>query len=198
MAGRRRREPGESTAARSARERQRHVEQAEAYRFSPALGARRSATVTPAPLRYWQYDPARPWLVVTVLAVVAAWLGTAAWVGGPSTVAGEAPVAVAAGLAVLVLSTTRLTVSDAGVSSDVAGLLGASSRHVLATGQVLEVRRGTPPADWPRAARRGGWWPGRTPVAVRHLADDGATEQAFSTRARDPEAFAAALGQPLR
>lgn len=198
MAGRRRREPGESTAVRSARERQRHVAQAEAYRFSPALGTRRSATVTPAPLRYWQYDPARPWLVVTVLAVVAAWLGTAAWVGGPSTVAGEAPVAVAAGLAVLVLSTTRLTVSDAGVSSDVPGLLGASSRHVLATGQVLEVRRGTPPADWPRAARRGGWWPGRTPVAVRHLADDGATEQAFSTRVRDPEAFAAALGQPLR
>ena len=197
MAGPRRREPDESTAVRTARERQRHLVQVEAYRFSPARGTRRSATVRPAPLRYWQYDPARPWPVVTVLAVVAAWLGTAAWLGGASTVAGEAPVAVPAGLAVLVLSTTRLTVSDAGISSDAPGLLGASSRHVLGLGQVVEVRRGTPPADWPEAARRGGWWPGRTPVAVRHLSDDGTTEQAFTTRVRDPEAFAEALGRPL-
>jgi hypothetical protein len=197
VAGGRRRGPDESTTLRTARERQQHLVQVEAYRFSPARGTRRSATVTPAPLRYWQYDPARPWLVATVLAVVAAWLGTAAWVGGPSAVAGEAPVAVPAGLAVLVLSTTRLTVSDAGVSSDLAGLLGASSRHVLAVSQVLEVRRGTPPADWPEAARRGGWWPGRTPVAVRHLSDDGTTEQVFTTRVRNPEAFAEALGRPL-
>ncbi|SET41440.1 hypothetical protein [Geodermatophilus poikilotrophus] len=197
MAGRRRREADRSTAVRAEHERRRHLVQVGAYRFSPARGARRSATVTPAPLRYWQYDPARPWLVVTVLAVVAAWLGTAAWIGGPSTVAGEAPVAVLAGLAVLALSTTRLTVSDAGVSSDAAGLLGASSRHVLGTSQVLAVRRGTPPADWPEVARHGGWWPGRAPVAVRHLSDDGATERAFTTRVRNPEAFAAALGRPL-
>jgi hypothetical protein len=118
-------------------------------------------------------------------------------VGGPSTGAGEATVAVPAGLAVLVLSTTRLTVSDAGISSDVAGLLGTSSRHVLGTSQVLEVRRGSPPADWPETARRGGWWPGRTPVAVRHLSDDGTTEQAFTTRVRNPKALAAALSRPL-
>ncbi len=197
MAERRRREADQSTAVRAGRERRRHLVQVEAYRFSPARGTRRSATVTPAPLRYWQYDPARPWLVATVLAVVAAWLGTAAWIGGPSTVAGEAPVAVLAGLAVLALSTTRLTVSDAGVSSDTAALLGASSRHVLGTSQVLVVRRGTAPADWPGAARRGGWWPGRATVAVRYLSDDGATEQAFTTRVRNPEAFAAGLGRPL-
>ncbi|SHN52233.1 hypothetical protein SAMN05660350_00360 [Geodermatophilus obscurus] len=68
-------------------------------------------------------------------------------------------------LAVLVLSTTRLAGSDAGVSSDVAGLHGAWSRHVLGTSQVLEVRRGTPPADRPESAQRGCWWPGRTPAS---------------------------------
>jgi hypothetical protein len=198
VAGRRRREQDETPAVRASRERDRHAEQVGAYGFLPGSGPRRSATVTPAPLRYWQYDPARPWLVVAVLLAVAAWLGLFAWVGGPGAVAGEVPVAVLLGLAVLLLSTTRLTVSDSGLSFDVAGLRRTSSVQVVARSLVQEVRRGRPPQGWPNAERRGGWWPGRTRVAVRHLSADGTGEQALTAWVRDPEAFAEALGRPLR
>jgi hypothetical protein len=34
-------------------------------------------------------------------------------------------------------------------------------------------------------------------VSVRHLADDGRTDRAFTLWARDPEAFADALGHPV-
>jgi hypothetical protein len=197
VAGRRRREQDETPAVRATRERDRHAEQVGAYGFLPGRGPRRSATVTPAPLRYWQYDPARPWLVVAVLLAVAAWLGLFAWVGGPGAVAEEVPVAGLLGLAVLLLSTTRLTVSDSGLSSDVAGLRRTSSVHVVARSLVEEVRRGRPPEGWPKAKRRGGWWPGRTRVAVRHLDVDGTGAQAFTVWVRDPEAFAEALGRPL-
>ncbi|TFV64341.1 hypothetical protein E4P41_02005 [Geodermatophilus sp. DF01-2] len=197
MAGRRRRERHESLAVRALRERDRHAVQVGGHGFFPGRGPRRAATVTPAPLRYWQYDPARSWLVVAVLLSVAAWLGLAAWVGGPGSVAAEVPLAVLLGVAVLVLSTTRLTVSDSGLSFDVAGLRRTSSVHVVARSLVQEVRRGRPPEGWPKGKRRGGWWPGRTRVAVRHLSTDGADEQAFTAWVRDPEAFAEALGRPL-
>jgi hypothetical protein len=198
MAGRRRREQDEAPAVRIARERERHTAQVAAYGFFPGRGARRTATVVPAPLRYWQYDPARPWLVGAVVLGVGLWLGLAGWRGGGAAVGGEVPLAVVLGLAVLVLSTTRLTVSDAGLSSDVAGLRGTSVLHVVARSAVQEVRRGAPPEGWPKARRRGGWWPGRTRVAVRHLAADGTTGQAFTRWVRDPAAFAGALDLPLR
>jgi hypothetical protein len=197
VAGRRRREQDESLVVRAARERQRHTAQVAAFGFARPRSPRRSATVTPAPLRYWQFDPARAWLVVAVVVGVTLWLGVAARRGGSAALAGEAPVAVVLGLAVLVLSTTRLTVSDTGFSLDVAGLRAPSSLHVVARSQVREVRRGVPPADWPRARRRGGRWPGRTRVAVRHLRSDGDGEQALTLWLRDPAAFAEALGRPL-
>ncbi len=53
------------------------------------------------------------------------------------------------------------------------------------------------PADWPRAKRRGGWWPGRRRVVVRHLAADGERDRAFTVWVRDPEAFGEALDRPL-
>ncbi|MGY1642081.1 hypothetical protein ACI782_13280 [Geodermatophilus sp. SYSU D00703] len=197
MAGRRRREQDEPLAVRVLRERQRHATQVGAYGFFPGRGPRRSATVVPAPLRYWQYAPARLWLVVAVVLGVGLWLGLAAWQGGAAAVAGEVPLAAVLGVAVLVLSTTRLTVSDAGLSTDVAGLRATSALHVVARSAVQEVRRGAPPRGWPKARRRGGWWPGRTRVAVRHLAADGTTEQSFTAWVRDPEAFAEALDRPL-
>jgi hypothetical protein len=182
---------------RAARERERHATQVGAYGFFPGRGPRRTATVTPAPLRYWQFNPPRPWLVATAVVFVALWLALFAWTGGPSAVAGELPLAAGLGVAVLVLSTARLTVSDAGLSVDVAGLRRTSSLHVVARSAVREVRRGAPPEGWPKARRRGGWWPGRTPVTVRHLAADGVTDRAFTVRVRDAGAFAEALGQPL-
>ncbi|MGY1707680.1 hypothetical protein ACI79C_24215 [Geodermatophilus sp. SYSU D00697] len=197
MAGRRRREQAEPLAVRVLRERERHAAQVAAYGFFPGRGPRRAATVTPAPLAYWQYNPARAWLVLAAVLFVAAWLGLFAWTGGPAAVAGEVPIALVVGVAVVVLSTTRLTVSDSGLSSDVAGLRRTSALQVVARSAVLEVRRGAPPEGWPKARRRGGWWPGRTRVAVRHLAADGTTEQALTVWVRDPEAFAGALGHPL-
>jgi hypothetical protein len=98
---------------------------------------------------------------------------------------------------VIVGSTGRLTVSDAGLSTDIAGLRRPSSFGVVPLALVQDVVRGAPPADWPRARRRGGWWPGRTRVCVRHLAPDAATERALTVWVRDPDAFADALDRPL-
>ncbi|MGK5111347.1 hypothetical protein [Geodermatophilus sp. CPCC 205506] len=196
MAGRRRREQDEPLAVRALREQERHTTQVGAYGFFPRRGPRRSATVTPAPLRYWQFNPARPWLVLTALLCVAAWLGLFAWQRGTAGLVDELPLAVLLGVAVLVLSTARTTVSDAGLSFDIAGLRRTSTLHVVARSLVREVRRGNPPDGWPRARSRGGWWPGRTRVAVRHLAADGDGERAFTVWVRDPEAFAEALGRP--
>ena len=59
------------------------------------------------------------------------------------------------------------------------------------------VRLGDAPENWPKPARQGGRWPGRQRIAVRHLAEDGRTEKAFTHWVRDPKEFAAALGHRL-
>ncbi|MGY1857591.1 hypothetical protein [Modestobacter sp. SYSU DS0290] len=182
----------------AARDRERHVTQVTSYGYFAARGPKRSVTVTPAPLRYWQYDPAGPLVLGLTALAVAAWLGLIAWRDGTSAVVGELPIALALGLLVVVGSTGRLTVSDAGVSTDIAGLRQVSVFRVVPRVLVQEVVVGAPPAGWPKARRRGGWWPGRTRVSVRHLGMDGLTEEAFTVRVRDPEAFADALGHPLR
>jgi hypothetical protein len=182
---------------RAARDRERHLSQVTSYGFFSPGRPKRSVTVIPAPLRYWQYDPARAWLILLVVAAVAAWLGFLAWRDGGAAAGDEAPLAIGLGLLVILGSTGRLTVSDHALSTDIAGLRHTSSFGVVTRGLVQEVRLGRPPADWPRAKRRGGWWPGRAVVAVRHLAPDGETERAFTLRVRDPEAFADALDQPL-
>jgi hypothetical protein len=181
--------------ARAVRERELHLLQIRGYRFLAGRGPKPSATVTPAPLRYWQYDLPRTTAVLFTAAVVAVWLGAFGWIGGASALRAEAPLALALGVAVLVLNVSRLTVSHHGVSTDVAGTRTPPSR-VVPSVLVREVRLGNPPADWPQAKRQGGRWPGRTEVAVRHLNED-RTEQAFTHWVRDPEAFAAALGHPL-
>jgi hypothetical protein len=197
MAGRARRGHDEPPAVRAARDRERHVNQVTSYGYLARRGPKRSVTVTPAPLRYWQYNPARLWLIALVVAVVAIWLGALAWRFDGAAAAEEAPLAIGLGVAVLVLSTGRLTVSDHGMSTDIAGLRQTSSFGVVTRGLIREVRRGRPSADWPKARSRGGWWPGRTKVAVRHLATDGESERAFTLWVRDPAAFADALGHPL-
>ncbi|SFE41080.1 hypothetical protein SAMN05216574_103270 [Blastococcus tunisiensis] len=180
-----------------ARERRLHVEQTRGFRFVVGWGLKRSATVVPAPLRYWQYRPAGPTAIAFVVLVVGLWLGAFAWVGGWPEVRGELPLALIAGLSVLVLSTGRFTVSAHGMSFDVAATRTEPAR-VVPLLLVREVRVGRPPEGWPKPRRRGGWWPGRTRVAVRHLADDEAGgEQAFTLWVRDPEDVAAALGVPL-
>jgi hypothetical protein len=109
----------------------------------------------------------------------------------------EIPLAVVLAVVVLLFSTARLTVTDAGLSTDIAGLRQSSSFGIVSLALVQEVVRGRPSAGWPRARRRGGGWPGRTRVSVRHLAPDATTERAFTVWVRNPEAFADALGRPL-
>lgn len=182
---------------RAARDRERHVSQVTSYGFFARRGPKRSVTVVPTPLRYWQYNAASPLVVLLTLAAVAAWLGFLASREGSAAVLAELPLAV--GLAVLVLlgSTGRFTVSDHGVSTDIAGLRQTSSFGVVPRVLVTEVRAGRAPADRPRPKRRGGWWPGRRRVTVGHLGGDALTEQAFTVWVRDPAAFADALDQPL-
>jgi hypothetical protein len=176
------------------RDRRLHVEQIRGYRFVAGWGPKRSATVVPSPLRYWQYEPTHALVVAFTVVIVAAWLAVFGWSGGWPAVRGELPLALTAGIGVLVLSAGRVTVSDHGVSFDGAGTRPDPAR-VITLAQVREARVGPPPEGWPTGKRRGGWWPGRRLTSVRHLADDG--EQAFTLWVRDPDAFAAALGVPL-
>jgi hypothetical protein len=198
MTGRARRGHEEPLPVRAVRDRERHVAQVTSYGFFSPRRPKRTVTVTPPPLRYWQYDTARWWVVLLAVVGVAAWLGFLAWRDGADAATGEIPLAVALGLLVIAFSTARLTVSDSAVSTDIAGLRQSSSFSVVSLGLIQDVVAGPSPEEWPRARRRGGWWPGRTRVAVRHLAADGVTERAFTVWVRDPAAFADALGHPLR
>ena len=197
MPPRSRREQGEPLVVRAARDRERHVNQVTSYGFLAGRGPKKSVTVLPPPLRYWQYTAASPLIVAHTVLAVAAWLGFLAWRDGSAAVTAELPLAL--GLAALVLagSTGRFTVSDHGVSTDIAGLRQTSSFGVVPRVLVTDVVTGSPPAGWPTAKRRGGWWPGRTRVSVRHLGSDALTEQALTVWVRDPAAFADALDRPL-
>jgi len=181
---------------RAARERDLHLAQIRAYGFFAGRGPKRRATSVPAPLRYWQYDLPRPVPVVFTVVVVAVWLAVFGWGGGRAALLDEAPLALGLGLLVLLCNVGRLTVSDHGLSLDI-GATRTPPSGVIPLVLVREVRAGHPPEGWPPAARRGGWLPGRSRVAVRYGADDGASEQAVTRWVRDPEAFAAALDHRL-
>jgi hypothetical protein len=197
MTGRARRGHDEPLPVRAARDRERHIAQVISYGFYSPRRPRRTVTVTPAPLRYWQYDAARWWVVLLAAVGVAGWLGFLAWRDGAGGAAGDTPVAVLLGLLVIAGSTGRLTVSDNALSTDIAGLRQTSSFGVVSLGLVQDVVAGPVLEGWPRARSRGGWWPGRTRVAVRHLAPDGVTERAFTVWVRDLQSFSDALGHPL-
>jgi hypothetical protein len=182
---------------RAAKERDRHLEQVRAYRFIAGRGAKSRATSVPAPLRYWQYDLPRVVPVVFTIVVVAVWLAVFAWGGGRAALQDEAPLALGLGLLVLLCNVGRLTVTAHGMSLDI-GATRTPASGVVPLVLVREVRLGHPPEGWPKAARRGGWLPGRTRVSVRYADVEGTTEHAVSRWVSDPAAFAAALGRPLR
>jgi hypothetical protein len=181
---------------RAARERDLHLQQIRAYGFFAGRGPKSRATSVPAPLRYWQYDLPRPVPVVFTVVVVAVWLAVFGWGGGREALLDEAPLALGLGLLVLLCNVGRLTVSAHGVSLDI-GATRTPPSGVVPLVLVREVRVGHPPEGWPRAARRGGWLPGRTQVSVRHLGGDGESEQAHTRWVRDADDFATALGVPL-
>ena len=198
MPPRSRRNDGEPLAVQAARAREQHRTQVGSYGYLARRGPKRHVTVVPRPLRYWQYDLASPLVItLTVLAVVV-WLGFLGWRDGSAAVADEAPVAVGLGLLVLVVSTGRFTIGDWAASTDIAGLRQVSSFGVVPRVLVTDVVRGRAPEGWPKPRRRGGWWPGRTRIAVAHLDTDGETPRAFTLWVRDPAAVADALGHLLR
>jgi hypothetical protein len=197
MPPRSRREHGEPLVVQAARDRERHVNQVTSYGYLARRGPKRHVTVTPRPLRYWQYDPARPWVItVTVLAVVG-WLAFLGWRDGGAAAADEVPLAIGLGIIVLLGATGRFTVGDHAASTDIAGLRQTSSFAVVPLVLVSEVVEGRAPQGWPKPKHRGGWWPGRRRISVRHLDLDGLTEKAFTAWVRDPAAVADALGRPL-
>jgi hypothetical protein len=197
MPPRSRRESGEPLVVRAALDRERHVTQVTSYGYFAARGPKRHVTVTPRPLRYWQYDPARPWVVAVTVLAVAGWLAFLGWRDGSGAVTDEVPLALGLGIVVVVGATARFTIGDSGLSTDIAGLRQTSSFRVVPLVLVTDVVLGRPPAGWPKARRRGGWWPGRRRVSVRHLDLDGTTDTAFTAWVRDPAAVADALGRPL-
>ncbi len=182
---------------RAERERGLHQRQLRGYGFLAGRGPRRGTTVVPAPLRYWQYEPPRWVPIAVVTGIVAVWLGFFAWQGGRSAVVDEAPLALGLGLLVIAANVGRLTVSDHGVSADVPATR-TNPASIVPLVLVREVRLGGAPAGWPRPARRGGWLPGRTRVALLYRSDDGATDRALTRWVRDPAAFAEALDRPLQ
>ena len=198
MPPRSRRENGEPLIVQAARAREEHVTQVTSYGYLARRGPKRSVTVTPRPLRWWQYDLASPTVIALTVLAVAAWLGFLGWREGGAAAAGEAPLAIGLGLFVLLVSTGRFTVSDRAVSTDIAGLRQTSSFGIVPLVLVQEVVSGRPPAGWPRPRHRGGWWPGRRRISVRHLDMDAETEKSFTVWVRDPAAVAEALGRPLR
>jgi hypothetical protein len=197
MPPRSRREHGEPLVVRAARDRERHVNQVTSYGYLARRGPKRHVTVTPRPLRYWQYDPARPWVIVVTVRAVAGWLGFLGWRDGRAAAADEVPLAIGLGIVVLLGATGRFTVGDHAASTDIAGLRQTSSFAVVPLVLVSEVVAGRAPQGWPEPKHRGGWWPGRRRISVRHLDLDGLTEKAFTAWVRDPAAVADALGRPL-
>ena len=197
MAPRARRDPGEPLVVRAARAQEQHRAQVTSYGFLARRGPKRSVTVTPPPLRYWQYDAAGPVVLALTVLAVAVWLGFLGWRDGGAAAADEAPVAVLLGVVVLLGATGRLTVGDVAVSTDIAGVRQVSSFGIVPLVLVRDVVAGRPPADWPKAKHRGRWWPGRRRVSVRHLDAMAETDRAFTGWVRDPQAFADALGHPL-
>jgi hypothetical protein len=197
MASRSRREHGEPLVVRAAVERERHLDQVTSYGYLAGRGPKRHVTVVPRPLRYWQYDAAGPLVIALTVLAVAAWLGFLGWRDGGAAAADELPLAVGLGILVLLGATGRFTISDHAVSTDIAGLRQTSSFGVVPLVLVTEVVEGRAPQGWPKARNRGGWWPGRRRISVRHLDLDGLTEKAFTVWVRDPAAVATALGRPL-
>lgn len=197
MPPRSRRNDGEPLVVTAARAREQHVTQVTSYGYFAGRGPKRSVTVTPRALRYWQYDPAGPVVVGLTVLAVAAWLGFLAWRDGGAAVADEAPIALGLGLLVLVVSTGRFTIGDHALSTDIAGLRQTSSFGIVPLALVTDVVAGPPPSGWPKAKRRGGWRPGRRKISVRHLGMDGQTDEAFTRWVRDPAAVADALDRPL-
>jgi hypothetical protein len=92
-------------------------------------------------------------------------------------------------LAFLVLCTNRASVTEAGLSFDVAGLRKVSSFGFVPLYAVREVVAGRRPADWGRGPSHGAPFPGLGRVHIRYE-DASGTEKTRSAWVRGPQRYA--------
>lgn len=176
-------------AVRWERARQRHESAVSDAGIVPGRAGRRLkyACLTPA--------GAGPWLLA--IAAGAAYL---TWTGVRDYLDGAAALrAVLLTVAVGVLSTNRASVSEAGLSFDVAGVRRPSIFGFVPLYAVQDVVPGPRPADWPRGPSHGAPWPGRHRVHIRYSDAHGA-DQVRSAWLRDPARYAETVlgGRPER
>ena len=181
-------------ARRWSSERDSHLRQINAFSFIVPHRRKRPVTKLPAALRYAQLLPASR--TVRMLLAVAAPAYASLQLGQGATVGRAIGFAVLLAVVIFAVSTYRVTVSNSGISFDIAGLRQVSSFGFVPLLAVREVRHGVP-GDWPKARLKGGWWPGRRRVSVLYL-DQDAMLRAFQVWVGGPEAFGTALlGRPM-
>lgn len=177
-------------------ERERHEDQVQPWRFLAGRGQRRTATMTPPRLRYWSYAPPRTWVLAIAVVVLGAFFAYQR-IDDAATESGDVVRFVALTLVVLILAITRITVSNFGLSFDIAGLRRVSCFGFIGLSAILGVAADPRPADWPRGRSAASWFPGSHAVHVLYLLDG---ERAVrSMWVRDPDRLGEALlGRPLR
>jgi hypothetical protein len=186
-----------SLERRWSKERDRHEDQVQPWRFFAGRGQRRSATLTPGPLRYWSYAPPRLWLLALAVVVVAGFIGFQFFVDDTPAASSDVVRYLAVVALVLIVSTTRITVSNTGLSFDIAGPRRVSCFGFIPLSAILDVAVGTRPADWPAGRSASSWFPGSHAVRILHLMDG--ERMVRSLWVRDPDRFGTAvLGRPPR
>jgi hypothetical protein len=166
-------------AIRWERARQRHESTLTAAGMLPWRAARR--------LRYSCLTPAGRVPLAMAVAGVAVYLGWTVVRGDFGTAAVVR--AVLLGLVFLLLSTNRVSVTEAGLSFDVAGVRRPSIFGFVPLYAVRAVVPGRRPDGWPRGSSYGGPWPGRHRVHIRYEDAHGA-DRVRSAWVRDPARYA--------
>lgn len=176
-------------------ERDAHLRQIHAFSFVVPSRLKRSTTQRPANLRFAQHLPASR--LVRLLLLLAAPAYATLQVSQGSGLGRAIGFALILAAVIFVASTLRLTVSNSGISFDIAGLRQVSSFAFVPLYAIRDARLGSAPREWPKARLRGGWWPGRRRVSVLHLDESGAP-RAFQVWVADPQTFGlAVLGREM-
>lgn len=176
---------------RWASERDRHETQVQSWRFFSRRGPRASATVTPRPLRFTAFAPPRLWLLALALVVLVGFFGYQLLIDDTPVNENDALMFVAILALVLILSVTRITVSDHGLSFDIAGVRRVSCYGFVPLSAVRDVAVGERPADWPRGRSASSWVPGGQPVSllIADVSPDSVTQEVKTMWVRDPDRF---------
>lgn len=176
---------------RWAGQRDRHEAQVQGWRFFSARGPRAGATVVPRPLRFTAFAPPRVWLLALAVIALAGFFVYALVIDDTPSSANDALTFVALVALIMILSVTRITVSDHGVSFDIAGVRRVSCYGFVPLSAVRDVAVGPKPADWPRGRSASSWVPGgrRVSLLIADVVADGVTQEVKTLWVRDPDRF---------